>query len=130
MIFIAGVILMIVAIIMWIGIIRKGRRPQADAWISGITSDYYEKDKNKLRKYPHANIKYVYESITYEAKIFLLKRRSEVGDQIVVSFKHESPEKPVMYAPKVETLSVIFMFAFGAALVGVSVFVMNYFNLW
>jgi len=130
MIFIAGVILMIVAIVMWIGIIRKGRHPQAEAWISEITLDYYEKDKNKLRKYPHANIKYVYQSITYEAKIFLLKRRLGVGDQLLVSFKHESPEKPVMYAPKVETIAVMFMFAFGAALVGVSVFLMNYFNLW
>jgi len=130
MIFIAGVILMIVALIMSIGIIRKGKRPNADAWISEITLEYYEKDKNKLRKYPHARIKYVYESIEYNAKIFLLKRRVEEGDQIVVSFKPESPEKPIMYAPKNEIIGVVFMFAVGVGLIGISVFVMNYFNLW
>lgn len=130
MIFIAGVIVMIVALVMWVGLIRKGRRPQADAWISEITMEYYEKDKNQLRKYPHALIKYVYESVEYKAKIFLLKRRVEEGDQIVVSFKPESPEKPTMYAPNNEILGIIFLFAIGASLVGLSVFVMNYFNLW
>ncbi len=130
MIFVIGVILMIVAVVMWVNIILRGRRPQADAWITEVTMEFYEKDKNKLRKYPHATISYVYESMQYQAKILLLKRRLVQGDQIVVSFKPESPNKPTMYAPRYETLAAIFMFAFGASLVGVSVFVMNYFNLW
>ena len=100
------------------------------AYIENITLDYPNKDKNQLKKHPHGHISYVSRSIDHKAKILLLKRKMQIGDQITVSFKEDNPEKPTMYAPKQELITVSVLFAIGVALIGVSVFAMDYFDLW
>ena len=130
MIFIFGVGFEIAALVALVFFLRKIKRPKAEAYIHDITLEYYEKDKQKIKKHPHGHIKYVYQSIAYKAVILLLKRKMEAGDKIMVSFKEESPEKPTMYAPRQELIAVIVLSAIGFILMGISIFAMDYFNLW
>jgi hypothetical protein len=130
MIFVAGIILCAVGLVYLFIIIRKKRRPNAEATIQEITLEFHKKDKRQLKKHPHATIMYNYKSVNYTAKIFLLKRHLQVGDNVVVSFKEDKPEKPIMSAPKQELFAALFIMFMGLSLIAASVFVMDYFNLW
>jgi hypothetical protein len=130
MIFYIGIILVIAAIISLIALLKKMRKPKATAYVHEIKEAFYEKDKMHLRTYPHAQISYTYQSKDYEYLIFLLRRKVQVGDQIMVSFREDSPEKPTMYAPNQEIIVVVVMFAIGIGLMVGSIFVLDYFELW
>jgi hypothetical protein len=130
MIFIVGVVICIAGLVGLVMLLRKVGRPKADAVIEEVSMEYMAKDKQQLKKHPHAKIKFNYRSMDYTAKIHLLRRKAQVGDMVVVAFKDESPEKPVMYAPKQETIVVIVVMLIGLSLIGISVFAMNYFDLW
>lgn len=130
MIFYIGVAIIIAGIVSLIMFLIKVRRPKAEAYIEDITREYYEKDKNQIKKHPHGHIKYVYRSIEYKALVLLLKRKMNIGDQITVSFKEESPEKPTMYAPKQELITVIVLWAIGIGVIAFCIFSMDYFDLW
>ncbi len=129
MIFIFGVAFCIAGLIALVILLRKVRRPKADGTIKELTMDYVAKDKQQIKKHPHAVIIYNYRSVDYTAKILLLKRKTQIGEQVVVSFKEDVPEKPSMYAPKQEAFVFIILMSLGLGLIGASVFIMDYFNL-
>lgn len=130
MIFYLGLGFCLGGLVVLVILIRKMRRPKAEAAIQEVTLEYYEKDKRQIKKHPHAAISYNYRSVNYTAKILLLKRKLVIGDILTVSFKEEVPEKPTMYAPKQELFAVMLLLFLGLGLIAASVFVMDYFELW
>lgn len=130
MVFMFGVVFLIAALIALIILISKMRRPREEAHIQDIFLAYHKKDKQQIKQHPHALVQFFYRSVEYKAKVHLLKKNCQIGDKIVVAFKEEQPENATMYAPKAEITVVIVLAAIGVSLIGVSIFVMNYFNLW
>lgn len=130
MVFIFGVGFILAGVITLIFFLRKVNLPRTEATIDKITLEFHKKDKQQLRKHPHANVHYYYKSVRYEAFIFLLKRKNKEGDQITVSFKENSPELPTMYTPRTELIGTIFLITIGVTLIFVSVLAMDYFQLW
>ncbi|MFT5821190.1 MAG: hypothetical protein ACI8ZM_002439 [Crocinitomix sp.] len=130
MIFYFGIGFCIGGLFLLIVLLRKMRRPKAEAIIQEITMEYHEKDKRQLKKHPHGLIAYNFRSVDYTAKILLLRRHMQSGDSLNVSFKDDNPEKPTMYAPKQEMLAVMFLFLLGLGLIAASVSAMDYFDLW
>jgi len=99
-------------------LLRKMRRPKAEGTIKELMLDYAAKDKQQIKKHQHAIITYNYQSVDYTAKILLLKRKTQIGEHVVVSFEEGVPEIPTMYAPKQETFVVVVLMFLGLGLIG------------
>ena len=129
MIFYIGLAFIIAGMVTLVFFLKKVNKPKAEGYINDIVMDYYEKDKYKIKQHPHGIVSYVYKSIDYKAKVLLMRRKMEIGDRITLSFKDEAPDKPVMYAPKQELITVIALWIIGLAIMGFCVFAMDYFDL-
>jgi len=125
MIFYFGVAFIIAGIASLVMTLRKMRRPQAEAVVKEIRMAFVAKDKLKAKQHPHAVVNYTYKSRDYEAFIFLLKRKVQIGDHVTVTFKEDVPETPVMYAKSAELIGAISLFAAGAVLIYLSYYFMQ-----
>ncbi len=125
MIFYFGVALIIAGIASLVMTLRKMRRPQTEAVIKEIRLEFAAKDKIKAKKHLHAVVNYTYKSRDYEAFIFLLKRKVQIGDSVSVTFKEDAPETPVMYAKSAELIGAFILLAVGAMLIYLSYYFMQ-----
>lgn len=125
MIFIAGVILMIVAVVMAVILVVNSRRPKTEAKVVQIFYQHVKSDKERrFRQQKHAKVTYSIGGHTYESEILHWSKEA-VGEQVVLTYHPEDHSKVRLYAPGREMRMVVILFLIGLSIVLLSLFVIN-----
>lgn len=131
MLMLAGFLFIAIGLVMLYQMWRNARRPRQEVRINEVMLDYIRNDRKQLGpRQPHALVKYNYDGVNYESRVFLKVPDKSEGDWIEISINPSNPELADIYAPEKEKRAVLILFMIGAFLVAGSWWILDYFEAW
>lgn len=130
MLLIAGCMLIIASGVMLFLYLRYSKRPRMEVRIESIQLDHLKQGKKQNgAMMPHARVKYNYEGKNYESSVFLKVRGKKEGDWIEVCINPKQASDVKMFAPKMDKISIVFVFLIGVFIVVGSWWIMSILKL-
>ena len=131
MIYIAGIFVVAIGLIQMYRLFRNSKRPKVDGKIEKLMDQHIKQDKNKkFRTQPHAKVSFYQNGKLCKANVLFKDKVKQVGDTVTLTFNPNKPEDVEMFVFKAEFMMSSIIILIGFSIIGVSHFIVEYFDLW
>jgi len=131
MIYLIGGIVSVIGFIQLFRLFRNSKRPKVDGKIEKLMDQHLKQDTAKrFRTQPHARVSYYMDGKLCKADMLFKDKEKTIGETVTLSYDPNRPEDVEMYVFKPELIMASMIILIGFALMGISHFIMSYFDLW
>jgi hypothetical protein len=131
MIYIIGGIVSIIGFIQLYRLLRNSKRPKTDGKIEKLMDQHLKQDKaKKFRTQPHARVSFYVDGKLCKADILFKDKEKQVDETVTLTYDPNKPKEVEMFVFKAEFMMSSIIILIGFVIMGISHFIMSYFDLW